>query len=209
MANRPDDTPRRPGVYVASPLGFTESGMEYNVSIVAALTEHGMSPHDPWGMPSNPIRGALELPAGPERAAALQRANAEVGLYNERLIRDSVAMLAVLDGSDVDSGTAAEVGFAAALEIPIVGVRTDTRVTGDNDGAIVNLQVQRFIYRSGGTITRTLPDAIAALLAVIRSRRSAPTPDERDAAGPGGSGAGEQPGLGGGHHVGDDGPSLG
>ena len=177
MARRPHDLPDQPPVYVASPLGFTEPGKEYNVSVIAALTEHGIKPKDPWAMPNNPIRAALEIPASPERLAALQRANAEVGRYNEGLIRDSVAMLALLDGTDVDSGTAAEIGFAAALEIPVVGLRTDTRVTGDNDGAAVNLQVERFIYRSGGTITSSLSDAIAALLAVIRSRRVTPGTD--------------------------------
>jgi nucleoside 2-deoxyribosyltransferase len=86
---------------------------------------------------------------------ALQRANAKVGLYNERAIERSDAMLAILDGSEVDSGTAAEIGFAAAfppVAIPIVGLRTDTRVSGDNVGTIVNLQVERFIRRSRGRI---------------------------------------------------------
>ena len=173
MASRSRDLPDRPPVYVASPLGFTEPGRRYNVSVVAALTDQGINANDPWAMPNNPILAALEIAAGPERVGALQRANAEVGLFNERLLRDSVAMLAVLDGTDVDSGTAAEIGFAAALEIPVVGLRTDTRVTGDNEGAVVNLQVERFIYRSGGTITSSLPDAITTLLAVIGSRRSA------------------------------------
>lgn len=174
MASRPHDGADQPPVYVASPLGFTEPGRAYNVAVIAALTEHGLQANDPWAMPNNPIWAAREIAAGPERVAALQRANAEVGLYNERLIRDSVAMLAVLDGTDVDSGTAAEIGFAAALEIPVVGLRTDTRAAGDNDGAAVNLQVERFIYRSGGTITRSLPEAVTALLAVVTSRRSTP-----------------------------------
>ncbi len=175
MASGPDDTADHPAVYVASPLGFTEAGRRYNETVVAALVDHDLRVHDPWTMPANPVCAARELPPGPARLAALRRANAEVGLYNERLIRGSVAMLAVLDGSDVDSGTAAEVGFAAALELPVVGLRTDTRVTGDNDGAVVNLQVERFIYRSGGTIVTSLPDALAALVGVIRSRRNPPT----------------------------------
>jgi nucleoside 2-deoxyribosyltransferase len=179
VASRPHDLPDQPPVYVASPLGFSEPGRRYNVSVIAALTESGIKANDPWAMPNNPVGAALELPASPERVAVLQRANAEVGLYNERLIRESIAMLAILDGSDVDSGTAAEIGFAAALKIPVVGLRTDTRVTGDNDGAAVNLQVERFIYRSGGTITRSLPEAIAALLAVLRSRRGSPGTEAR------------------------------
>ena len=38
--------------------------------------------------------------------------NNAVGQRNADMIRSSHAMLAFLDGSDVDSGTAAEIGFA-------------------------------------------------------------------------------------------------
>lgn len=38
------------------------------------------------------------------------------------------AMLAILDGQDVDSGTAAEIGYAFARRKPIVGYRGDLRV---------------------------------------------------------------------------------
>src|SRR4051794_21133183 len=61
------------------------------------------------------------------------------------MIRLAAAVLAVLDGADVDSGTAAEIGYAAALGIPVVGLRTDLRVTGDNAATIVNLQVEFFL----------------------------------------------------------------
>lgn len=40
-------------------------------------------------------------------------------------------VLANLDGSDVDSGTAFECGYAYAKSIPIVGYRTDLRTTAD------------------------------------------------------------------------------
>lgn len=36
-------------------------------------------------------------------------------------------VVAVLDGPDVDSGTAFEVGYARALDLPVIGVRTDFR----------------------------------------------------------------------------------
>lgn len=42
-------------------------------------------------------------------------------------IESSDALVAVLDGSDVDSGVAFEMGYAYALKIPIVGIRTDFR----------------------------------------------------------------------------------
>jgi nucleoside 2-deoxyribosyltransferase len=76
-------------------------------------------------------------------------------------------VLALLDGADVDSGTAAEIGFAAALGIPIVGVRLDFRPSGDNEATVVNLQVAHFIEASGGCIVRALADAVAALVALL------------------------------------------
>ena len=77
-------------------------------------------------------------------------------------------MLAVLDGTDVDSGTAAEIGFAAALRRPVVGVRLDLRRTGENDATIVNLQVEWFIRATGGDVGRDLGEAIARLVELVR-----------------------------------------
>lgn len=47
-------------------------------------------------------------------------------------------VVAILDGADIDSGTAFEVGFAYAKNIPVIGVRTDYR-EGQDKG--VNLML--------------------------------------------------------------------
>lgn len=75
-------------------------------------------------------------------------------------------MLALLDGPDVDSGTAAEVGYAST-RIPVVGLRTDIRPAGDNEGVTVNLQVEYFIERSGGAVYRDLAQAVDALVRLV------------------------------------------
>jgi uncharacterized damage-inducible protein DinB len=72
----------------------------------------------------------------------------------------------VLDGVDVDSGTAAEIGYAFARGKPIVGYRGDLRLAADDEALTVNLQVEYFIRASGGDIVATLgeiPGALAAL----------------------------------------------
>ncbi len=46
-------------------------------------------------------------------------------------VREADVMVAVLDGPDVDSGTAFEMGVAYERGIPIVGVRTDFRESQD------------------------------------------------------------------------------
>jgi nucleoside 2-deoxyribosyltransferase len=84
-----------------------------------------------------------------------------VARANAEAIEACAGVLALLDGSDVDSGTAAEIGFAAALGRPVVGLRTDRRLSGDNTATVVNLQVEYFIHRNGGRVCRGLDEAVA------------------------------------------------
>jgi nucleoside 2-deoxyribosyltransferase len=103
--------------------------------------------------------GSLE-----QQREAWRALKGRVGETNRQAIDDSDGVLAILDGTDVDSGTAAEIGYACAREKPVVGYRGDFRLASDNPGSIVNLQVEYFIHRSGGEIVTSL-DAIGAALA--------------------------------------------
>jgi nucleoside 2-deoxyribosyltransferase len=69
----------------------------------------------------------------------------------------------VLDGVDVDSGSAAEVGYAFAKGKPILGYRGDFRLSADNEGSTVNLQVEYFIRQSGGDMISQIADLGVAL----------------------------------------------
>jgi nucleoside 2-deoxyribosyltransferase len=158
----------QPAVYLAGPLGFTPYGLEYHGKVMTALRAAGLSPLDPWTIPDDPFAVAAELPAGAQRLAAFADANRVAGARNEQLIRASAGVLALLDGADVDSGTAAEIGFAAALRIPVVGLRLDLRPAGDNEATVVNLQVVHFIEASGGCIVRVLAEAVDAIVARLR-----------------------------------------
>ena len=100
---------------------------------------------------------------GADRLEGWRRLNQQIGSKNEAAIRDCDWMLAVLDGVDVDSGTAAEIGFAHALRKRILGYRGDFRRSSDNEGAIVNLQVEYFILASGGGIAENIQDLKTAL----------------------------------------------
>ena len=106
-----------------------------------------------------------------ERAARLPEVNRAIGARNAKLIDECDAVLAVLDGNDVDSGTAAEIGYAAAKHKPVVGLRRDHRVTGDNEATLVNLQVEWFVVESGGSLETDLADAIASLARVTGTAR--------------------------------------
>jgi nucleoside 2-deoxyribosyltransferase len=98
-----------------------------------------------------------------ERIARWHRINMGIGSKNEELIRSCEAVVAVLDGVDIDSGTAAEIGFAYALGQRVYGLRTDWRLAGDNDAAGVNLQVRYFIETSGGSYHTSVESLVGAL----------------------------------------------
>lgn len=51
-------------------------------------------------------------------------------------------VVALLDGTQVDDGTAWEIGYAYARGIPVYGLRTDTRQAGETPHNRVNSMVQ-------------------------------------------------------------------
>ena len=73
-------------------------------------------------------------------------------------------MIAALDGPDIDSGTAAEIGYAAKRGIWIIGYRSDKRLSGETGQLLVNLQVEYFMRKLGrGTIVSSLRDLTRVL----------------------------------------------
>ena len=148
-------------VYLASPLGFAASTAHFMEELERALAQTGVEVHNPWKSDFGPeFRHASAIADHAERIAALGAVNTRVARANEQAIRASDTVLAVLDGVDVDSGTASEMGFAFALGKRIHGLRTDTRLIGDNEGSVINLQVQYWIEASGGSLVRRLEEAV-------------------------------------------------
>ena len=159
-------------VYVASPLGFAESSRGYLGRVLAALREHGLECLDPWDDAGGKIEAELAradaVEGRADRVAALAAVDEAIGRRNMEMLERARGVFAVLDGVDVDSGTAAEIGFAAARGLPVVGLRTDWRRTGDNDGATVNLQVEFFIRVNSGAVFRELDAATARMVALVQ-----------------------------------------
>jgi nucleoside 2-deoxyribosyltransferase len=152
--------------YLAGPLGFSEAGRSFLYDkLIPALTKVGVEVVDPWSL-TDPVavKGAHDLPAGARKQLAWRALNAVIARTNVEAIDSCGLVIAVLDGADVDSGTAAEIGYAFARGKRIVGYRGDFRLAGDNEGATVNLQVEYFIDASGGEIVRSL-DILADLAA--------------------------------------------
>jgi nucleoside 2-deoxyribosyltransferase len=147
--------PRR-RCYVASPLGFSEAGRHYYEDVYLPALREVVEPVDPWSL-THPDEIAEAQHTG--RQAELW---ADVGRRNIEAIRGCELLAAHLDGQEVDSGTASEVGFAAGIGVRCFGLRTDLRQSGE-PGIAVNLQVQAFIEVSGGRVVGTLEDLVAAL----------------------------------------------
>jgi nucleoside 2-deoxyribosyltransferase len=91
-----------------------------------------------------------------------------VGCRNIDAIRSCSVLAAYLDGQELDSGTVAELGFAAGIGLVCFGLRTDLRQHGEFATA-VNLQVETLIVESGGRISLTLAELVRDLAAMGRA----------------------------------------
>lgn len=151
-----DESAARPRCYVASALGFTEAGAHYYEHVYLPALRTAVTPVDPWAL-TTPEEVAEARSEQREREFAL-----EIGRRNADAIRSCTLLAAHLDGQEVDSGTAAEVGFAAALGLRCFGLRTDLRQSGE-PGVAVNLQVEHFVVASGGSLCSRLDELVEAL----------------------------------------------
>lgn len=133
-------------VYVASALGFTEAGRLFLTSRLLPMIERcGHTVRDPW----------TTLQQG-DGFGGLKGDAVDIASRNVAAINECDALVAILDGVDVDSGTASEIGYAFAKGKQIIGYRNDFRAAGESAKLVVNLQVEFFIRASGGRIVRTL-----------------------------------------------------
>jgi nucleoside 2-deoxyribosyltransferase len=163
-------------VYLAGPLGFSEAGRCFHDgTLVPGIARLGHEILDPWKLTEpRKLDAVAAMPYGPARREAWRKLNVEIASSNLAAIDKCDLVLAVLDGVDVDSGTASEIGYAFAKGKPIIGYRGDFRLSADNEGSTVNLQVEYFIRQSGGEIVAKLADLVEAVarLKVRGQRRS-------------------------------------
>ena len=149
-------------VYLASPLGFSSEHKPYRDKISAALVAQGCAIFDPWEQEhfNQRICEAQAIMDYSLRVVAFKEIAAAIGKCNEDGIREADMVFAILDGAEVDSGTASELGFGSALVKCCYGLRTDFRESGDFHGVPVNLQVLHFIERTGGKLFRRIDEIV-------------------------------------------------
>src|SRR5262245_6597958 len=123
--------------YLASPLGFAESTKLFMEQLVTELRAHTdiVNPWDDHRFDADFARIPL-IDSVAERRRLLAHIHLELGKKNAESIESSDSLIAVLDGVDVDSGTAAEIGYAFGLGKHNWGLRTDFRLPGDNYGRV-------------------------------------------------------------------------
>ncbi|HJJ96499.1 MAG TPA: nucleoside 2-deoxyribosyltransferase [Methanocorpusculum sp.] len=113
-------------IYLAAPL-FSEAQKIYNAGLAGLLASRYYSVH---------------LPQNFEDTAESRSKNREELIYRWNLaaLKNSDIVVAVIDGSDADSGTAWEMGYATALGKRVIAIRTDFRRYSDNE--LVNLMLE-------------------------------------------------------------------
>ena len=161
-------------VYVAGPDGFSEATRDFmDLRLLPWLRGLGVRVINPWEMTTtDEVMAAYGLPHGDERARQIDDLNLRIGRRNhEDGIIPCTFVVANLDGQEVDSGTASEIGAAAALGKRIYARRSDFRLTGEV-GAIVNVQVAYFVRLHGGSISLTLADLQRAVEAYVEQLKA-------------------------------------
>ena len=148
-------------IYVAGPL-FSSHEREFLVSLVERLSSTtGLDAIDDFFLPHRDV-GDLGM----------------VGERNEIFSADihfldrADIVIALLDGPDVDSGTAVELGYAYAKGEKIFGILTDRRAYSFDGKAISKLNNMIWVVcEEGKTIFQNVDDLAKALKAYLGSEK--------------------------------------
>jgi len=131
-------------IYLAGPC-FTRAEHQYNEKLAQSLK----------------LYGTIWLP---QKEVVIPEVDQAVAIRQQCInaLKNASLVVAILDGADVDSGTAFECGYAYALGTDIYGLRTDIRRVSDSNSLDVNamLSVCEHIFST----EKELFDAIDKLL---------------------------------------------
>ncbi|MEX2682139.1 MAG: nucleoside 2-deoxyribosyltransferase [Candidatus Sigynarchaeota archaeon] len=161
-------------LYLANSLGFSSLTSPAIAAIAARLEREGFEVFEPFTANKDLGAEIARLQSTEKDFNVLKNRlraiSEEIGRRNAGAIERSTDVIAILDGGlDVDSGVAAEIGYAAGKGKRVFGLRTDFRTGGDNPGSTINLQVEHFIAATGGSIA---PD-VETLIGLMSKARAA------------------------------------
>ncbi|HJJ56411.1 MAG TPA: nucleoside 2-deoxyribosyltransferase, partial [Methanocorpusculum sp.] len=113
-------------IYLAAPL-FSESQRRYNETIASFLASKYYD---------------VYLPQSVDDTVQSRQSNREKLIYQSNInaLKQSDIVVAIIDGSDVDSGTAWEMGYAKAMGKRVIAIRSDFRKYSKSE--LVNLMLE-------------------------------------------------------------------
>lgn len=142
-------------IYQAGPL-FSEADQAWHKALKKTLEEAG---HDVvW--PGELITQELVEGWGSEAPRKIMETDRDALL-------DCDAVAALLDGAQVDDGTAWEIGFACGRGIPVIGIRTDFRVCGDTRHSVLNAMIEGSLC----SLARSVPELVEMLGRLAQEKR--------------------------------------
>lgn len=148
-------------IYLSAPL-FTQFERRWNRRLATELTER--------------IEGAeVIMPQDFRVSDSFNRPEDFPRLFDTCLesLEEADVVVGVLDGADVDSGTAFEVGYAYALGLPVIGIRTDYRQNQDRGLNIMLAQCCTELLRAmsfSEDIDQLVKDLSGKIVAAMRKR---------------------------------------
>jgi nucleoside 2-deoxyribosyltransferase/predicted secreted protein len=123
-------------IYLAAPL-FSKAERTYNAMLADLLRQHLFE----VSLPQN---------GGDDTDTRMKTELALIFSKNKEDLDRADIVVAVIDGADVDSGTAWEMGYAYAHNKPVVAVRTDFRRAGTHE------QVNLMLEESSKVVSSTI-----------------------------------------------------
>lgn len=134
---------------MAAPL-FSEAERNFNTSIASALRAQG---YEVWM--------AQEAPFIKKGTSEEKR---RIYKGDIAALRSSDAVIAILDGIDVEAGVAFELGYAQCLGKPIIGVKTDYRTFSKIEEINLMLEVPML------KICSNVDELLATLREIVRKK---------------------------------------
>jgi nucleoside 2-deoxyribosyltransferase/predicted secreted protein len=129
-------------IYLAAPL-FSEAERTYNAMLAALLEKHLFEVY-------------LPQEAGDDSGTRGDSEQQQLFKKNLQALKDSDIIVAIIEGADADSGTAWEMGYASALGIPIIALRTDFRRVGHHEQVNLMLEQSATVVTSPGDLLSAL-----------------------------------------------------
>jgi nucleoside 2-deoxyribosyltransferase/predicted secreted protein len=121
-------------IYLAAPL-FSEAERLYNTALAGLLRQCLFDVYVPQE-------------TGDDTAHRDMPEYGRIYNQNKKALHEADLVVAVIDGADADSGTAWEMGYAAALNKPVYALRTDFRKVGTHEHVNLMLEQSAIVVKS-------------------------------------------------------------